>query len=105
MVLIFPSFLQTAMMHEKSWICLNPAFLIKAQTSAGDDPMDVRMPFQVGTKSAVTFINMTAQDRAATGQHLTHIFKYDWSDPSFVLGNELNPMDSEDSRNVITDMG
>ena len=57
------------------------------------------------TGIAVTFINMTAQDRAATGQHLTHIFKYDWSDPSFVLGNELNPMDSEDSRNVITDMG
>ena len=28
-----------------------------------------------------------------------------WSDPSFVLGYELNPMDSEDSRNVITDMG
>ena len=30
-----------------------------------------------------------------------------WSDPSFVLGYESRPggMDSEDSRNVITDMG
>jgi len=49
--LIFPSFLQTSMMHEESWVGLNPAFSVKAEATAGDDQMDVRMPFHVGTKS------------------------------------------------------
>jgi hypothetical protein len=48
---IFPPFLQPAMIHEKSGICPNPAFPVEAQPPAGDDQMDVGMPLHVGTKS------------------------------------------------------
>ena len=39
------------MMHEESGVGLDPTFSLKAEATAGDDQMDVRMPFHVGTKS------------------------------------------------------
>jgi hypothetical protein len=38
-------------MHEESGVGLNPTFSLKAEATAGDDQMDVRMPFHVGAKS------------------------------------------------------
>jgi hypothetical protein len=57
--LIFPSFLQSAMIHEKSGICPNPAFPIKAQPPAGDDQMDVGMPLH--EQSVFNFIVQLVQ--------------------------------------------
>jgi hypothetical protein len=39
------------MMHEESGVGLDPTFSVKAEATAGDDQMDVRMPFHVGAKS------------------------------------------------------
>jgi hypothetical protein len=52
-----------------------------------------------------TLIDMATQNGGTAGQDLAHIFKYNRSDPPFVLGYELNPMRSKDGSNMITDMG
>ena len=35
-----------------------------------------------------TLVNMASQNGGTAGQHLAHIFKNNWSNPSFILGHE-----------------
>jgi hypothetical protein len=42
--LIFPSLLQSLVMHEKSRGCFDPTFSIKAKACSCDDQMDMGMP-------------------------------------------------------------
>ena len=59
------------MMHEESGVGLDPTFPVKAEATAGDDQMDVRMPFHVGAKSVDD--NKYAHTSALGGSR-THCF-------------------------------